>query len=78
LTPDEIEAFRRDGVVCIRGVMPRRWIDRMGEAVDRVIATPTEIGAMISEPEVGFTNDIFLWLKDAAYRAFVFESHGTR
>jgi len=74
LSPDEIEAFRRDGVVCARQVMPQRWIDRVAPAIERTIGKPTSIGASISKPDLGFTNDIFLWLHDPDYQAYVFES----
>jgi len=72
LSTAEVEAFQRDGVVCVRGVFPLRWIERVAEAVERTIRAPTAIGALQSRP--GFTNDIFLWLEDEDYRAFVLES----
>lgn len=74
LSPSEVEAFRRDGVVCAPAVMPPHWIERMAGAVERSLRDPSPLGAMISKQEVGFTNDLFLWLRDDDYRAFVFES----
>lgn len=74
LTADEVEAFHRDGVVCVRAVMPHRWIERLAPAVDRVKDKLTPIGAMQSKPEDGFINDLFMWLNDDAFRALVFES----
>jgi ectoine hydroxylase-related dioxygenase (phytanoyl-CoA dioxygenase family) len=32
LKNDEISAFERDGVICVRQVMPMRWIDLIAEA----------------------------------------------
>ena len=78
LDANEIEAFRRDGVVCVRGVMPARWLERMAAAIERTIKAPTPIGKLISLPEKGFTNDIFLWLGDDDYRAYVQESPAAR
>lgn len=78
LSPSDVEAFQCDGVICIRGAIPRDWIDRMAEAVERTIAQPTPIGAAISMQDKGFTNDIFMWLADAEYRAFIFESPAVR
>lgn len=37
-TGDEIEAFWADGVVCLRGVLPAVWIDRLAAAVEDVLA----------------------------------------
>lgn len=34
--------YERDGVVCIRELVPLDWIERMREAVDELIATPSE------------------------------------
>ena len=74
LDASEVEAYRRDCVVCARAVMPARWLERMAGAIERTIKAPTPIGVLISLPEKGFTNDIFLWLGDDDYRAYVLES----
>lgn len=42
ITDDERAVYRRDGVVCIRGLVPLDWIERMCEAVAEVMATPGE------------------------------------
>lgn len=34
LTAEEIEAYRRDGVVCLRGVLNDEWVELVREAVD--------------------------------------------
>jgi ectoine hydroxylase-related dioxygenase (phytanoyl-CoA dioxygenase family) len=36
----EIETFRRDGVVCLRGVMPQAWLERMMRPLDDALASP--------------------------------------
>jgi ectoine hydroxylase-related dioxygenase (phytanoyl-CoA dioxygenase family) len=38
VTDDDVEAFWRDGVVCLRGVVPQGWLDRMADAVERVLS----------------------------------------
>ncbi len=78
LTETEVEAFHRDGVVCVRAAIAARWIDRVAAAIERTIRKPTPIGAMQSRPDQGFTNDIFLWIDDEDYRAFVFDSPAAR
>jgi ectoine hydroxylase-related dioxygenase (phytanoyl-CoA dioxygenase family) len=74
LSADEIATFVDDGVVCARDVMPRKWIDRAAAAIERNLAEPTFIGEVISMPDQGYLNDIFMWLDDDDYRAFVLES----
>ena len=36
ITPEEIETYRRDGVVCLRGVLPPEWVSVLGQALDQV------------------------------------------
>ena len=78
LTATEAEAFDRDGVVCVRQVIPQHWIDPLATAVERTKGRLTPIGAMQSKPEEGFINDLFMWINDEVFRAFVFESPAAR
>ncbi len=36
ITPEEIETYRRDGVVCLRGVLPPEWVSVLSKAIDQV------------------------------------------
>lgn len=74
LTDEELVTFVDDGVVCARAVIPAPWIDQVAAAIERNLAEPTFIGGLISLPEQGYLNDIFMWLEDDDYRAFVMES----
>ena len=74
LSADEITAFERDGVICCPAVMPEVWLERVGAAIERNLAQPSAVGEFISLPEQGYLNDIFMWLADDDYRAFVLES----
>ncbi|MDB5670298.1 MAG: phytanoyl-CoA dioxygenase family protein [Alphaproteobacteria bacterium] len=42
LASAEREAFERDGVACLRGLLSEDWIESLREAVAKVMATPTE------------------------------------
>jgi ectoine hydroxylase-related dioxygenase (phytanoyl-CoA dioxygenase family) len=74
LTEKEVAAFVDDGVVCARRIMPAEWLAVAADAIERNLADPTPIGAMISMPDQGYLNDIFVWLADDDYRRFVLES----
>jgi ectoine hydroxylase-related dioxygenase (phytanoyl-CoA dioxygenase family) len=74
LTDAEVDAFVEDGVVCVRSVMPPEWLDAAAEAIARNLEDPTLIGQVISLPDQGFLNDIFVWLHDEGVRRFVLES----
>ncbi len=36
----DVDAFARDGVVCIRGLLDAAWIERMIGAIDRIEHNP--------------------------------------
>jgi ectoine hydroxylase-related dioxygenase (phytanoyl-CoA dioxygenase family) len=48
VTDDEIAAFERDGVVCLRAVVPPAWLTRMEAAVEDAIhhQTTTDLSAL--------------------------------
>jgi ectoine hydroxylase-related dioxygenase (phytanoyl-CoA dioxygenase family) len=37
---EEREAYERDGVVCLRGILPREWIAFLADAVEEAMASP--------------------------------------
>lgn len=74
LTKQEIDDYRRDGVICVRGAFDDRWVAQMRRAVDHTLVHPTPIGEFVSIKEKGFTNDLWMWLDNDDYRAYVFES----
>ena len=36
----DVEAFARDGAVCVRNLLDSSWVDRMRQAIDRLQSTP--------------------------------------
>lgn len=76
VTEDEIAAYERDGAACLRGMFDQDWIARMQRAVDYNLDHP---GDMVFEyTKAGkpgrFHGDLFLWLHNPDFRAFVLES----
>lgn len=51
VTDAEVEAFWRDGVVCLRQVMPRAWLDRMAAPLEAALssAATTDLSAFGDE-----------------------------
>lgn len=43
ITDDEVEAFQRDGVVPLRGVLPLDWVDRLRAAMQEVFDRDTDV-----------------------------------
>ena len=78
LTPEEVEDYERDGVICARGLFPDAWIERMAAAVDRFIENPSLMGGVVSMPDQDFSGDLFLWKLDDEFRDFVYHSPASR
>jgi ectoine hydroxylase-related dioxygenase (phytanoyl-CoA dioxygenase family) len=78
LTADEIGTYERDGVVCLRGLFPDAWVERMTGAVDRAVAAPTMLGNVVSMADDGFSGDLFMWKFDDDFRDFIYESPASR
>lgn len=76
LAPEEIAAYQEDGATAIRGVVPLEWIERMGRAVDRILAAPGRASVEYTpEGKPGrYYGDFFVWMRDPTFRAFAFES----
>lgn len=74
VTDADVEAFERDGAICLRGVFDAAWIERTSAAVDRVIAAPSPYSRQRGDQDGRFHNDFFLWDRDEDFAAFAIES----
>jgi ectoine hydroxylase-related dioxygenase (phytanoyl-CoA dioxygenase family) len=74
--PTEIEAFQRDGVVCVRGLLSVEKIELCRKGIDANIAAPSERAKVASAPnDPGyFLEDFCNWQDNAQYRDFIFNS----
>lgn len=71
LTNEQIEAFWRDGVICIRNLYSPDWVDRLREALDKLSLTPSPI---FGEPRSGEDfHGIYAWFTDDIIRDFVLQ-----
>lgn len=69
LTENEIEAFWRDGVVCVRQLYSQEWVKRLADALDDICSKPSPI---TGAPRIGtFHHDIYTWLVNDEIRDFV-------
>lgn len=71
LTAEEKEAFRRDGVVLIKGAVSPEMTQKMLDAVDRLIATP--LPGMEGVPR-GTGMDRHLFADNDDFKEFVFDT----
>lgn len=78
LSPDEVRAYARDGVVPVRQAIGADWTDRMLRAIDAIAAQPA--GEYVAD--TGRGGDVrsrsfdgrYMWRQHADIRAFAFEA----
>ena len=76
LTHDEIAAYRRDGVVCIRQLYSPAWVEHLTLTLDRIYDSPSPFGPALppgaSLPK--FRGDVMTWQLDDDVRDFVLQA----
>ena len=76
LTPALIDAFARDGAVCLRGLLSPDEVALLRHGIDANIAAPSPRAKVASRPDDPgfFIEDFCCWQDNAAYRRFIFDS----
>ena len=71
LTNEQIEAFWRDGVICVRNLYSPEWVDRLRVALDKLSSTPSPI---FGNPRPGEDfHGLYAWFTDDTIRDFVLQ-----
>ncbi len=73
LAPELVEAYRRHGAVCVRGVFSKAELSRLERGVERNLAEPSERALVASRPEDPgrFFEDFRNWQRIPEYEDFV-------
>ena len=76
ITPALVEAFQRDGAVCVRQLLTPDEVALLREGIDANLATPSPRAKVASRPgDPGFfIEDFCNWQDNAAYRRVIFDS----
>ena len=77
VTDQQIETFRKDGVVHLKGVFKREWIEKIAKGIKENLKNPSaEWGKLIeSETESGtYFVDFWNWQRIPEFKDFVFHS----
>ena len=76
VTPEAVAAFRRDGVVCLRGLLGADEVDTLRRGIDANLAHPSPRAKVASRPDDPghFIEDFCNWQDNAAYRELIFGS----
>lgn len=74
--PEEIEAYQRDGVVCLRGILTAQDVDLCREGIAENMAHPSERANVASRPDDPgyFIEDFCNWQTNQHYHDFIFHS----
>ncbi len=77
VTVADIEAYQRDGAVCIRGLIAPDDLDTVSEAIELVLADPSELALVASRDDDGlFFEDFRNWDRIEQIERFVRTSPG--
>ncbi len=76
LTDADVEAYRRDGVVCLRGVFDPEWIALAAAGAERNLAEPGPYAHTYAKDDAGHTffNDVVSWRRIPEYEQFLTRS----
>ena len=76
VTPALVEAYQRDGAVCLRQVLTPAEVALLREGIDRNLAAPSPRAIVASQPDDPgyFVEDFCNWQDNDAYRRVIFES----
>lgn len=76
VTPDIVDAYERDGAVCIRGLFDNTQLDALAEGIEANLRSPSPRAKVASQPDDPgwFFEDFCNWQDNPAYRRFIFES----
>jgi len=76
ITGSDIAAYESDGVVCLRGLFDRGWIQRLRVALERNMKQPGPWHRSITKPGQpgNFYYDSMMWRFDPEFRAFAEQS----
>ena len=72
----DVRTFETDGAVCLRGVFPIDWIERLREGTEQALTSPGPYSNVQSEPnDPGFFyTEYFLWRRLSGFRDFALAS----
>ena len=80
ITEEDVAAYERDGVVCLRRMFDVEWIKRMNRAVDRIMnaqhpmARPREVTKALGGKSGRYHINSFVWHWDEDFRDWVLHS----
>lgn len=72
LTQSEIQAFRDDGVIMIKGAIDPNWLSMVETGIEEARANASLLGKFMSRKVEGYQMDIFLWKRIDILRDLIY------
>lgn len=72
LTDTEIQAFRDDGVVMIKGALDPNWLSMVETGIEEARSNASLLGKFMSRKVEGYQMDIFLWKRIDILRDLIY------
>lgn len=76
LTTEQIDAFRRDGAICVRGALSTSELELLAAGIDENLSHPSpraKVASSKTDPGY-FIEDFCNWDENERYRRFIFDS----
>lgn len=67
-SPNDIETFQREGVVCLRGILSKEWIGRLADGVQENLSKPGPYGKNHAEAGAAYFGDYCNWDRIGVFR----------
>jgi ectoine hydroxylase-related dioxygenase (phytanoyl-CoA dioxygenase family) len=74
ISPEEIERYRTDGAIVVRGAVGPEWLDRLAGAIERDIANPGPFDHSYDVAGGRFHGNLRIWQNDPEFGAFCLDS----
>ncbi len=77
ITQEEIDTYNENGIVCLRGLFSKEWVEKLRDAAEFSMKTPGDLAIELAKErqETGrFFHDIFVWRYNEICKNFVFNS----
>ncbi|MFA5120949.1 phytanoyl-CoA dioxygenase family protein [Zavarzinia sp.] len=78
VSAEDVAAFERDGAVCLRGALSSAWMARIADALEDVLAAPSERSKFADPERRGFFQDADNWRRIPALGEIVWHSPAAR
>lgn len=74
LTSEELEAYERDGVIMVKGLVDKNWLELIENGIDEALSQASMYGKYVSRVADGYNMDSYLWKHTDSIRDLIYYS----